>query len=183
MANNSNNNSGACGKSSGMPTIVGPGPGSAMKPLHLRVPNQYPERKVIKKSDWREWRDRALRAEKENEYLKLNLERTETSPTHIWRRIKVYWFGDEFYMGKISTFRVFKSPNGNSTYTTLWIRNTSVYYKSVCIHKYDGGDERYVYFHIRIPFTKYLITHSSKDKKFRIKKWEEASSSDGCTAG
>jgi len=182
MANNSNSNSSACNKSLGMPSMVVPGP-SSVQPLHLRVPRQYPERKVIKKSDWRVWQNRALTAEKENEQLKLKIERTKTSPTHIWKRIKVYWFGDEYYMGKISTLRIFKSPNGNNTYTTFWIHNTSMYYKSVCIHKYDGGDEKSVYFHIRIPFTKYLIVYSNRDKKFRIKKWEEDPGSDACCAG
>lgn len=175
MANNSNNNSSACGKSSAI-SIGGPSAGKA-------VPAQYSERKVIKKSDWREWQNRALKAERENGFLKLKLEKAEMSPTHIWRRIKAYWFGNEFYLGKISTLRVFKSLSG-SIHTTLWIHNTDMYYKSVWIQKFDGGgEEKHVYFYIRIPFTDYLITYSNKDKKFRIKRWEEECGGDPCSAG
>jgi hypothetical protein len=82
-----------------------------------------------KKGNWRVWRDKYMLAEKEIDRLKQELEKEKTAPTHIWRRIKTYFFGSKGFYGKICT--VIKWHNDSKKCKTVFLFGTWICYSSV----------------------------------------------------
>jgi len=131
--------------------------------------------KLQKKGDWRAWKEKSDIQEKQIEALERKLKEAEYAPTHIWRRIRIYWIGDENHIGKLCTVRSWAS--GTNYRRIVRIFGNRIKYTRYSYLYDEGSDRIRTYRTIELQFGGNRVISYDNSRKFfkriRVEKVEE----------